>query len=223
VAHELRTPIAVLRGETELALQIPGLRKETRNLLVSNLEELEGLTQLVNDLLTLAEAEAGSRSLVKERLNLKSLVGDLVEQMLLPAEDQKVRMEFRESPDAFVEGDPIWLRRAFLNLIDNAIKYSFEGGRIDVEIGTQNGRHFVSIRDEGIGIAEEDLPRIFDRLYRADPARSRSSGGTGLGLALAKWVVEAHSGQIRVSSKPNEGSCFEIQLPKSPDEGGVRP
>jgi len=217
VAHELRTPLSVLRGENEIALQSPNLQEETRNLLASNLEELERLTHLVNELLTLLEAEAGSKVLVKERVNLKLLVEDLVEQMRLPASDREVELEVLDSADAFLEGDRIWLRRAFLNIIDNAIKYSVDGGRIEVGIQTQNGRILLGIRDDGIGIAKEDLPHIFDRLYRADPARSRAGGGTGLGLSLAKWVIEAHSGKIRVSSKPHQGSYFEIQLP------GVRP
>jgi heavy metal sensor kinase len=217
VAHELRTPIAVMRGENEIALQIPNLSHEVRNLLASNLEELERLTRLVNELLTLSEAEAGTKALVKERINLKSLVEDLVEHMKLPASDRKVHIEFLESVDAPLQGDEIWLRRAVLNLLDNAIKYSSAGGRIEVGLRTENGRVRLGIRDEGIGIGEADLPRIFDRLYRADPARSRADGGTGLGLSLVHWVVEAHGGTIQVTSKLNEGSSFEIQFPLSPN------
>ncbi len=110
------------------------------------------------------------------------------------------------------------MRRAVLNLLDNAIKYSREGGRIQVSMSNEGGTVRISIRDEGIGIAKQDLPFIFDRLFRADPARSRHSGGSGLGLALVKWVVESHNGRIQVSSEPDEGADFQVEFPLSPSE-----
>src|SRR5687767_6061073 len=182
VAHELRTPLSIMRGENEIALRSASLQEDIPPVLASNLEELERLSRIINDLLTLSEAETGNQVIVKKPLNLRSLVEDLVEQMRVLALERSIQIESQAMPDALIEGDSLWLRRAFLNLLDNAIKYSPEGGLVLVT-GRMNGHPFrVGIRDQGIGISSADIPSIFDRLYRADPARSRSSGGTGLGL-----------------------------------------
>ncbi len=113
-------------------------------------------------------------------------------------------------------GDELWLRRALLNLLDNAIKYSKTGGRIDMQVQSLGRVVQVTVRDQGIGIAPEDLPRIFDRLYRSDPARSRTTGGAGLGLAFVKWIVEAHHGRIAVESELDRGTLFTIEFPQVP-------
>jgi heavy metal sensor kinase len=212
-AHELRTPLAILQGETEVALRSPNLPDEIRSVLASNLEELDRLTRIVNDLLTLSEAEAGRQVLVKEPVDLKALLEDLVEQMRLLVLDRNLKIEVRSAADLWVDADKLWLRRAVLNVLDNAIKYSRDGGMIEVSAVRENSSARLAVRDHGIGILPGDLPHIFDRLYRADPARSRDSGGAGLGLALVKWVVEAHKGSIRVESEPDQGSVFEISLP----------
>ncbi len=216
VAHELRTPLAILQGENEIALRSGSIPEDIRAVLISNLEELGRLTRIVNDILTLSEAEAGAQVLVKHPLNLKPLIDDLADQMQLLALERNIQIEVHELPDAVIEADDLWMRRAVLNLLDNAIKYSREGGKIQVSMSTEGGKVRISIRDEGIGIAKQDLPFIFDRLFRTDPARSRHSGGAGLGLALVKWVVESHNGKIRVLSEPDQGADFQVELPLLP-------
>jgi heavy metal sensor kinase len=213
VAHELRTPLAIMQGENEVALRSGSVPEEARAVLASNLEELERLTRIVNDLLTLSEAEAGNQVILLKPISLKSLVEDLVEQMQILATERHISIQLGAIPEAVIQGDELWIRRALLNLIDNAIKYSRDGGSIEVGAETRDGRVRLQIRDSGIGIAEADIPYIFDRLYRADPARSRTNGGTGLGLALVKWVVDAHEGEIRVTSTPERGSSFELAFP----------
>jgi two-component system phosphate regulon sensor histidine kinase PhoR len=148
-----------------------------------------------------------------EALNLKPLLEDLVEQMRLLADERGIRIEMTQAQDAWIRGDDLWMRRAFLNLLDNAIKYSKDGGHIKAWVRVEGASVQAGLRDEGIGIPAADLPHIFDRMYRSDPARSRRTGGTGLGLALVKWIVDAHRGQIHVESRLDQGSTFEIRLP----------
>ncbi len=219
VAHELRTPLAILQGENEIALRSATVPEEIRSVLVSNLEELGRLTRIVNDILTLSEAEAGTRVLEKKPINLKPLVEDLADQMQLLAMERNIGIEVQELPDAVVEADDLWMRRAVLNLLDNAIKYSRDGGKVRVSMAKDGTKVRICIQDEGIGIGGRDLPHIFDRLYRADYARNRNSGGSGLGLALVKWAVEAHPGEIHVSSEPERGAEFQVEIPLYfPDE-----
>jgi heavy metal sensor kinase len=212
-AHELRTPLAILQGENEIALRTPGLPDDVRAVLSSNLEELERLTRVVTDLLTLAEVEAGTEILRKKPVELSALLRDLVEQMSALAEDRKITIEAGNLPDLRVQADELWIRRALLNLIDNSIKYSRPGAKIEIWLQKVDSMVLIGIRDFGIGIDPADLPRIFDRLYRTDPARSRTIGGSGLGLSIVKWIVEAHHGQISVSSRPEQGTTIEITLP----------
>jgi signal transduction histidine kinase len=214
-AHELRTPLAILQGENEIALRSSLVPEDIRSVLASNLEELDRLTRIINDMLTLAEAEAGSRVLLMKPVNLKPLLEDLVDQMRLLAMDRNIRIDLCGLEDATIDADELWIRRALINLLDNAIKYSRNEGTVEVGVQSKGSNVTLRVRDDGIGISAEDLPHIFDRLYRADPARSRASGGAGLGLSLVKWIVEEHKGRINVESQPELGACFEIVFPIS--------
>lgn len=164
-------------------------------------------------MLTLAEADAGTQVIAQKEVRLGPLALDLVEQMRILAADRDIEIAAEHIDDAVILGDELWIRRALLNLIDNAIKYSRTGGKVElwVQAATKSAR--IGVRDEGIGIPANDLPRIFDRLYRSDPARSRSTGGSGLGLAFVKWIVEAHHGHILVESQPERGTLFMIEIP----------
>jgi heavy metal sensor kinase len=214
VAHELRTPIAILQGETEVALRTPNLTEEIQSVLMSNLEELDRLTRLVNDMLVLAEADAGRHVLVKKPVNLYALLRDLIDQMRLLATERGIQIDFHGEGGLQIMADELWLRRAFVNILDNAIKYSKEGGRVEVWLGAENSAAKVKIKDNGIGILPADIPLIFDRLYRGDPARSRGTGGSGLGLTFVKWIIEAHRGTVQVASQPDMGATFEIAFPE---------
>jgi heavy metal sensor kinase len=214
-AHELRTPLAILQGENEIALRSLSLQPEIRSLLISNLEELDRLTRIVNDMLTLAEAEAGTKMLDKRQVHLKPLLQELIEQVEPVGREKEIRIISEDLPDIAVNVDRLWIRRAILNVLDNAIRYSRMGGLIEVLGKVQPGFAAVAVRDYGVGISAHDLPRIFDRLYRADPSRGRNGGGAGLGLSLVRWIVEAHEGTIHVTSLPDAGTTFEIRLPLS--------
>jgi len=212
-AHELRTPLSILMGETEVALSSNSLPEEVRSLLYSNLEELERLTAIVNDLLQLAQIDRGFEVLSLERLEVPPLVAELVDQVHLLALEQNVHIEVGPLPEVAIQGDALWLRRAFLNILDNAIKYSKPQGRIRI-LGTVVEDYVqLDFADDGIGISEDDLLWIFDRLFRADLARNRAVEGIGLGLSLVKSVIEAHSGRIEVETRLEQGTCFKLFLP----------
>jgi heavy metal sensor kinase len=214
VAHELRTPLAILQGETEVALSSASVPEEIHSVLASNLEELDRLKRLVNDMLTLAEADAGRQLLNKKPVSLRPLLEDLIEQMRMLGTDREITIVLGDFPELMIIADELWMRRALLNLLDNAIKYSKDGGLVRVRVMPDTSVVRISIQDNGIGIEAKDLPHIFDRLFRADPARTRGSGGgAGLGLALVKWIIEAHQGSIDVHSQPDQWTDFVLTLP----------
>jgi heavy metal sensor kinase len=215
-AHELRTPLAILQGETEVALRSPNVPDEIRAVLESNLEEIDRLTRIVSDLLMLAEAEAGRQVLIKEPVDVPMLLRDVIGHLRSLVSDRQVTISLQCIPELWIDADKLWLRRAVINLVENAVKYSKEGGKVEVNAGIEGKAARITIRDYGIGILPDDLPYIFDRLYRADPARNRDSGGVGLGLAIVKWIIEAHEGSLRVESEPDRGTRFEVSLPARP-------
>ena len=166
--------------------------------------------------MTLARADAGNEHLQIAPTNLNELLLEISETARLLAEGKSIQYDQRlpETP-LYVSGNAPSLRRLFLILIDNAVKYTSREGRISVVLDTSDGAAVTEIRDTGVGISATDLPHIFERFYRADASRSRESGGTGLGLSIAKWIAEAHQGKISVVSKVGEGSVFRVQVPLS--------
>lgn len=213
LAHELRTPLAVLRGETEFALLHARSPEEFRRGLEGQLEELDNLARLINQILTLARAEAGEIPLAREPVDLSGLGAAVVEQLEAVAQDANVELACDAPNPIVVIGDAGWLERLLLNLIDNAIKFTPARGRISVRVSRDNAAARLDVRDTGVGIAPEALPHLFERFYRADPARSRRDDGAGLGLALAKWIADRHGATIGVASRPGEGSTFTVRLP----------
>ena len=212
-SHELRTPLTVIRGEIELSLRSKKSPEEYRRVLESALEEILRLTSIIDNLLTLAKAEQGLTHPNFSEVDLKDLVDELYEDSTILAQWKQITVSLNVNTPTTIVGDRVRLHQLFLNLIDNAIKYTPEGGSVTLALERQNGSAVFSVRDTGIGIPAEDIGRIFDRFYRVDKARSRELGGTGLGLSIAKWIVDLHRGTISVASEPGRGSTFTVQLP----------
>jgi heavy metal sensor kinase len=212
-SHELRTPLAVLRTEAELALARSDERTEQQQLLGSILEECERLTKLTDQLLTLSREDAGVAKATREPVDLAALVRDVADTLSPLAEAGQIRMEVRAEHPAIVRGDAARLRRVFVNLLDNALKYTPHGGAVNVALSVANGCAAVDVRDTGAGIPPEHLPHVFERFYRVDKARAREQGGTGLGLSIARSIVMAHGGRIELASTPRAGTVCTVTLP----------
>jgi heavy metal sensor kinase len=213
ISHELRTPLAALRGEAEVTLSAPRPPEEYRRVLESQLEEFDKLSHIVNDLLTLARAESGAIALRSEPVDLAALARTGTEWLRPVAEDRGLTMKLDADGEMVISGDAHWLEHMLLNLLDNAIKFTQAGGTIRVRVYTESEQAVVEVADSGIGIPPEALLHVFDRFYQAEESRSKQAGGTGLGLALVHWIVEAHQGRIDAHSEPGVGTCFRIFLP----------
>jgi signal transduction histidine kinase len=181
--------------------------------LASTQEEIERMSTMVNQLLTLARADAGEEQINLEPVALDALTRTVVDGMDPLAQEGGLALTFRASAPVWVEGDPGRLRQLVINLLDNAMRHTPPGGRVDITVARRGNWAILRVADTGDGISSEDLPHIFQRFYRGDRARSRVMGNSGLGLAIVKWIVEAHGGHIHVSSSPGEGSAFTVTLP----------
>jgi len=217
-SHELRTPLAVLRGETEVALEQNRDAEDYKESLALIKDEAERLTRIVENLFILARQPVNQHSMMKEPLRLNEVVSECVRSAQVLAAQRDLRLHLNGPlSEVNFNGDDELLKRMLLNLLDNAVKYTAPGGDVSVALSTQNGSARIVVTDSGIGIPSADQPRIFDRFYRVDKARSRALGGAGLGLSIAKWIVEAHGGTISVESMPNQGSEFIVELPLKAD------
>ena len=221
-SHELRTPLTILRGETEVTLRWAKTTDEFRDMLRSNMEEIDRMERIIESLLTLAKSEVGELTLEMKQLSLSDMVQELYLQsrILCEAKQIKVEMDLKVEQEVRIRGDELRLRQMFLNLISNAIKYTPDGGELKIVLAQKDDFAVVDIVDSGIGMHAEHLAHIFDRFYRVDKARNRMDGGTGLGLAIVKWIAEAHGGSISVTSEVGKGSSFSVRLPiQGPEEG----
>jgi len=213
-SHELRTPVAVIRTAAELALRRNRAAADYEEALRQILAEAERTTILIENLMTLARADSGTTGLQFASVDLAESLREACEEGRTLAEAREIRFHWELLDiETWVRGDASALRRLFLILIDNAIKYTPEGGEISVSLRTNGALATGEVRDNGLGITAEDLPNIFERFYRADKSRSREIGGAGLGLAIAKWIADAHSASIQVESAPGQGSVFRVQMP----------
>lgn len=214
VAHDLRTPMTRMRVTAESALTEGGDPAAAREALADCVEESDRVLTMLHTLMDIAEAETGVMQLQQERLDLVTLVGQVVELYDLVAEERRITIE-TELPDACeVMVDRGRIQQVIANLLDNALKYGTEGGRVRISAAGRAGVVKIRVADDGPGIPEQDLPRIWDRLYRGD--RSRSERGLGLGLSFVKAIVDAHGGEVTVASTPGKGAEFEIRLPVAP-------
>jgi two-component system OmpR family sensor kinase len=222
-SHELKTPLMVLRAGVERALTHPATPGEALQSLDETLAQINQMTEMVENLLTLARADEGRAPLAVEESDLRDLVEDVAETAGMLGEDAGVTA-VHSLPAAPVRLpiDRHRIREMLLNIVTNAIKYTPPGGTIALSLEEDHEWVTFTVRDTGIGIAAGDLPHIFDRFWRADPARSRTGArpGTGLGLAITKWVAEAHGGSITVQSRPGRGSIFTVRLPRPPGHAG---
>ena len=214
-AHELRTPLAVLRSVGEVGLQEQRDPKAYRDVIGSMLEEVDRLGRLVEGLLTLASAEAGRFSLDYRPENLHPLCHDVVECLRVLADEKGQALTFDATGDAFANIDRDTLRLALINAIANAIRFTQPGGEICVRLNATGNEVTIEIEDNGPGIAIEHRAKVFDRFYRIDGSRAQQSGGTGLGLAITRWAVEANKGTISLAEKVSPGCLFRIFLPSA--------
>lgn len=212
VSHELKTPLTILKGETEVALRKERANEEYKKLLESNLEEIDRMSRIIDDLLLLSKADSKDMKLNVENISLRDLLADVCMNMKVVATNKGIDLAVDELTDVRFIGDELKLRRMLLNIIDNGIKYTQKGGVVTVSSSTDNGYAYITVKDNGVGISKDDLKYIFDRFYRADRSRKRESG-SGLGLSISKWIAEAHKGTIEVESQLSAGSQFSIKLP----------
>jgi heavy metal sensor kinase len=213
-SHELRSPLTVLKGEISVALSRRRSADEYRATLSQLESSVDDMSQLVEDLLTLTRAAANKQPVNTAPISVGELVTQISERMHVIADAKGITLNTPAAPlHVVVIGDRIKLQRVFTNLIDNALRYTPRGGRVDMGLRHEGNYVYIDVRDTGRGIATEHLPRLFQRFYRADNNRARDSGGSGLGLAIAQTIIKAHGGKITVSSRLGQGSCFTVMLP----------
>ncbi|MFZ5802809.1 MAG: ATP-binding protein [Candidatus Omnitrophota bacterium] len=216
VSHELRTPLTSIRGFLETLLtELSSGREQEKHFLQMMQEDTDRLTRLIDDLLELSKIESGEVPLSCKRLDLRAEIGKVLEASAPSLARKKIRIDnaIGAEPAIFVSADPDRLQQVLVNLVDNAVKFNKEGGLIRFSACRDGAIVRVEIEDTGIGIPEKVIPRIFERFFRADKARSRELGGTGLGLAIVKHIIEAHSGAVHCSSRLGQGSVFSFTLP----------
>jgi len=218
-AHELKTPLAILRSNIEAELQTKGTRKKiSAKRLSQNIDTLARLSGLVDKLLLLSRLENGKIILNEKTFNLLELLSDVVEsgKFLASEKKQKITLSLPEQKDIIIKGDRDLIYQAILNLISNAVKYTQNGGKIDVSLEIKDSNAIICITDNGIGMNEEDLKRAFERFYRADSSRKKDKEtGFGLGLSISKWIAIIHGGTIELKSTPNKGTSAFMYLPLS--------
>ena len=214
-AHELRTPITILRTRAEVALEQDREAARDAGTLRAVEREAARLGEIVRNLLTLARADAGERPIAREPLYLDDAASQAVEAVRTLAEQKRVQVEVGAFDEARITGDPALVRQLLVIVLDNAVKFTPAGGHVRLDVTTQDGRATVVVVDTGVGIPAEQLPHVFERFYRGDPAR-READGTGLGLAIARWIADAHGARIDVRSAPGTGTRVTIAFPLSP-------
>jgi heavy metal sensor kinase len=215
-SHELRTPISVMRANAEITLRRPRSDAEYRDALAKILDESERVSHLIEQLLLLARADSGFAIPQACRMDLNAAMQSACREasVLVEAKQLQFNWSVPDNP-LHVWGDSASLERLFLILLDNAIKYTASGGQVDMRLRRDDGFAVADVHDTGAGISTSDIGHVFDRFYRADHARSRESGGAGLGLAIGRWIAEAHGGEVHVESELGKGSTFCVRIPLS--------
>jgi heavy metal sensor kinase len=213
IAHDLKSPITRIRGISEVTLTTAASEKDYKNMAASTIEECDRLLDMINTMLVISRTEAGVNTLDAKEMDIAAVVRDACELFQAPAEEKNLKFICDVSAPLHVRGDQRLIQRMIANLLDNAIKYTSEGGTVNVAVHRQNKDSVsITVKDTGIGISDQDLPRIFQRFYRCDPSRSKA--GIGLGLSFARTVARAHGGDIAVASRLDHGSTFSVTLPE---------
>jgi len=214
-SHELRTPLAIIQAESSLALEKARSQDEYQRSLELVSQEVNFMSEIVGKMLLLARSDSGSEPLDFEDIKLKPLLAELAQDLDLLVQDKGLKLELGPMDELKVRGDRTKLKQLFLNILDNAVRYTPGGGTITASLTRRDSSAVASVTDTGIGIPAEHLPLIFDRFYRVDKARTSSDGGTGLGLSIALSVAKMHGGGIEVVSEPDKGTTFRVVLPLS--------
>ena len=212
-SHELRTPLSVIQAESTLALQRQRQPEEYQRSLETISDEAKHMSQIIEQMLALARADEGTGQIAFGKVELDGLLREVGETMAILSQEKGLHWALRLNGPFTVKGDRGLLTQLFLNLADNAVRYTSHDGEVSIATDGVDGTALVSVSDSGIGIATDHIPHIFERFYRVDEARSRSDGGSGLGLAICKQIVELHGGQIDVHSREDKGSTFTVRLP----------
>ena len=218
VSHELRTPLTILRGETEVGLRWAKEPDEFRDLLRSNLDEIKRMSEIIEYLLELSRVEAGELPLNLQEVDLEDLLYEMIQPLETIARERGINIVFARNGPVLIQGDRLRLKQIFLNLLENALKYSPVGGDMRISLSGDGRNAHIAFTDSGPGIPAEDLPNIFERFYRVDKARNRAHGGLGLGLSVAKSLAEAMGGQIEAASEVGNGSTFTVSFPQLEQE-----
>jgi heavy metal sensor kinase len=219
-AHELRSPLALLKGNAEFALRRDRTIEEHRDLWQSSAEEVDRLARLTNDLLLIAQGDSAGSPVIRQPLPLDPLVAEVVERHRAAAAVAGIRLTTDlRSDGAEVMADNARLVQVIDNLVNNALRYTPAGKAVAVRSKAADGRFVLTVEDMGIGIAPADQQRVFDRFYRTDKARARATGGSGLGLSICRMIIGQHGGTISVISTPDQGSVFTVTLPMATNEG----
>ncbi|MGN1015045.1 MAG: sensor histidine kinase [Butyricicoccus sp.] len=217
-SHELRTPLSVILSQCDYSLSRAQTEEEYVQALETIQEQGRKMSALISQLLTLARADRGQDKLLLETIDLSHLTEIVAMQTEETAQEKGITVYTDVAPNLLIQGDETMLMRLLLNLMENGVKYGRPGGHLWVTLDAQGEQIRGTIRDDGIGISEEDLPRIWDRFYQADPSRSSTVGGVGLGLPMVQYIVRAHGGTITAESQLGQGSCFTFFLPVQRDE-----
>jgi heavy metal sensor kinase len=215
-SHELRTPLTILQLELEGIVHNHSLSESLEDQIGSALEETHRMYRIVESLLTISRLDAGDAKLDRLHLDLSALATSTAAEMRVLAQEKAITLRTTTEDSIYVEGDRSRLQQVVANLIDNAIKYTQECGTVEVNVHRESGKAVLQVSDNGGGIPAEAVPHVFERFYRVDKARSRASGGAGLGLSIAKAICAAHGAEISVSSQEGRGSCFRVEFPPVP-------
>jgi signal transduction histidine kinase len=212
-SHELRTPLTIIRGELESLVQMPSLPVHVVEGIGSALEESARMAKIVHSLMTISRLDCGEEQLELIPVDLVDLVRVTLDHMSLLAEEKYISLRTVYRPPVYVTGDPMRLKQVVVNLVDNAIKYTPNGGQVRVAVAADKKAAHIEVSDTGIGIPADSLKLVFDRFYRTDQARSRESGGTGLGLSIVKAICDVHGGAASVESAEGTGTTVRIEFP----------